>query len=123
MEAREVKLTRANGSVQISVSDTGQGISPEFLPFIFDRFVQADGTTTRHAWRLGVRTGYRAPPHRTFMRTVKAESSGAGLGARFIIQNSSSSKPAYRRSAQRSEKLVGNHNNVETASILPRLGV
>jgi len=119
----EVKLTRANGSVQISVSDTGQGISPEFLPFIFDRFRQADGTTTRQHGGLGL--GLAIVRHLIELHggTVKAESSGAGLGARFIIRIPRSSKAGVsKKRATEVKSLFGNHNNVETASILPSLG-
>jgi signal transduction histidine kinase len=50
----QVRLERINSHIEISVSDTGQGIAPEFLPFVFDRFRQADGTTTRAHGGLGL---------------------------------------------------------------------
>ena len=49
-----VSLARTPASVRIRVRDTGQGISPEFLPHIFDRFRQAEGTTTRSHDGLGL---------------------------------------------------------------------
>lgn len=50
----QVSLGRVNSQVEIVVSDTGPGISPEFLPFVFDRFRQADSTMTRVHGGLGL---------------------------------------------------------------------
>jgi signal transduction histidine kinase len=49
-----VRMERVNSHVEIAVSDTGQGIEPGFLPHVFDRFRQADGTTTRQHGGLGL---------------------------------------------------------------------
>ncbi len=82
----EVHLERADTTVQIRVSDTGQGIHPDFLPFIFDRFRQGDGTTTRVHGGLGL--GLAIVRHLVEMHggTVKAESAGIGHGATFTIR-------------------------------------
>src|SRR4029453_10527592 len=50
----QVLLERVNSHVEISVIDTGMGIRPEFLPHVFDRFCQADATTTRRHSGLGL---------------------------------------------------------------------
>ncbi|MBV9957053.1 MAG: PAS domain S-box protein, partial [Acidobacteria bacterium] len=50
----QISLTRAGSNVELKVSDTGQGISGEFLPFVFDRFRQADSSTTRMHGGLGL---------------------------------------------------------------------
>src|SRR5438132_10214157 len=50
----QVLLERADSHVEISVSDTGRGIEPEFLPLVFQRFRQADATTTRRYGGLGI---------------------------------------------------------------------
>jgi signal transduction histidine kinase len=50
----ELAVTRTSTSVQIRVTDNGQGIPPDFLPYVFDRFRQADSSTTRGAWGLGI---------------------------------------------------------------------
>ncbi|MBD0372762.1 MAG: response regulator [Pyrinomonadaceae bacterium] len=81
-----VRLERTNTYVQIKVSDTGQGIKPEFLPHVFDRFRQADGSTTRRHGGLGL--GLAIVRHLVELHggTVMAESAGEGLGATFIIR-------------------------------------
>ena len=49
-----VRLRHLNSDVEITVADTGQGISPDFLPYVFDRFRQADSTSTRQHGGLGL---------------------------------------------------------------------
>ncbi|MFL5805280.1 MAG: ATP-binding protein, partial [Roseiflexaceae bacterium] len=82
----EVRLERAGSNVQISVSDTGAGISAHFLPFIFDRFRQADGTSTRSHNGLGL--GLAIVRHLVELHggTVQADSPGEGCGATFTIR-------------------------------------
>jgi signal transduction histidine kinase/ActR/RegA family two-component response regulator len=82
----EVRLERAGPDVQIRVSDTGEGISPDFLPFIFDRFRQADGTSTRRHGGLGL--GLAIVRHLVELHggTVHVDSSGEGCGATFTIR-------------------------------------
>lgn len=72
--------------VQIRVSDTGQGISADFLPHVFERFRQADGTTTRSHGGLGL--GLAIVRHLVELQggTVHAESAGIGQGATFIVK-------------------------------------
>ena len=78
-------LRRVDSHVQISVSDNGQGISAEFLPFVFERFRQADGTTTRIHGGLGL--GLAIVRHLVEMHggTVRAESAGQGHGSTFTV--------------------------------------
>jgi PAS domain S-box-containing protein len=82
----QVRLERVNSQVEIIVSDTGQGISPEFLPHAFDRFRQADGTSTRRHGGLGL--GLAIVRHLVEMHggTVQAQSPGEGLGATFTVK-------------------------------------
>ncbi len=80
-----VKLSQVGSTVRIIVSDTGQGISREFMPYVFDRFRQADSTTTRHHGGLGL--GLAIARHLVEIHggTIKAESAGEGRGATFTI--------------------------------------
>src|SRR5207244_12427827 len=52
-----VRLRRAESHVELTVSDTGEGISADFLPYVFERFRQADSTTTRAHSGLGLGLG------------------------------------------------------------------
>ncbi|MEP6543846.1 PAS domain S-box protein [Microcoleus vaginatus GB1-A2] len=72
--------------VQITVSDTGKGISKEFLPYVFDRFRQADGSTTRDYSGLGL--GLAIVRHLVELHggTVTAESPGKDKGATFTVK-------------------------------------
>ncbi len=82
----QVRLERVNSHVEIIVSDTGQGISEDFLPHVFDRFRQADASSTRHHGGLGL--GLAIVRHLVEMHggTVQAESEGEGKGATFIVK-------------------------------------
>jgi signal transduction histidine kinase len=91
-----IKFTPSGGSVRLglessgdchttSVSDTGEGITAEFLPFVFDRYRQADRTASR---RGGLGLGLTIARHIVELHggTIKAESAGKGKGSVFIIE-------------------------------------
>ncbi|GAB1538500.1 hypothetical protein NUACC21_11620 [Scytonema sp. NUACC21] len=80
-----IQLQRVNSDAVITVSDTGQGISAEFLPYIFDRFSQADATTVRSHSGLGL--GLAIVRHLVELHggTVVASSPGVGKGATFTV--------------------------------------
>jgi PAS domain S-box-containing protein len=80
-----VKLAAADGMASIEVSDTGAGIAPEFLPRVFDRFSQADTSTTRRHGGLGI--GLALVRHLTELHggRVHAHSAGEGKGSRFTV--------------------------------------
>jgi CheY-like chemotaxis protein len=82
----QARLERTNSSVEIIVSDTGVGINPEFLPYVFDRFRQADGSSTRRQSGLGL--GLAIVRHLAEMHGggVRAESTGVGEGSTFVIR-------------------------------------
>ena len=81
----EVSVRRSGGTMEIAVADTGAGIAPEFLPFVFDRFRQADSTTTRMHGGLGL--GLSIARHLVALHggTIRAESPGEQQGATFTV--------------------------------------
>ncbi|WP_392482343.1 ATP-binding protein [Nostoc sp. C110] len=81
----EVRLEQADGYAQIIVSDTGKGISPEFLPFVFDYFRQADSTSTRNFGGLGLGLAIVRNIVEIHGGIVKAKSEGEGKGAIFTV--------------------------------------
>ncbi|WP_158265937.1 CHASE domain-containing protein [Chroococcidiopsis sp. CCALA 051] len=81
----EVRLFQFNSQVQVQVADNGQGISPEFLPHVFDRFLQADSTTTREYGGLGLGLSIVRQLVELHGGTVGAESAGLGKGATFTV--------------------------------------
>ncbi|QHG19115.1 ATP-binding protein [Nostoc sp. ATCC 53789] len=81
----EVCLKQVNSNAQISVSDTGKGISIDFLPYIFERFRQADSTTTRVDGGLGLGLAIVRHLVEIHSGTVYAASEGEGRGATFTV--------------------------------------
>jgi signal transduction histidine kinase/CheY-like chemotaxis protein len=82
----QVRLERVESHIEISVSDSGEGIKQEFLPFVFDRFRQADGTSARRFGGLGL--GLAIVRHLVELHggTVEATSDGDGMGASFVVR-------------------------------------
>jgi PAS domain S-box-containing protein len=80
-----VTLESTADSASVSIADTGEGISGDFLPYVFDRFRQADGTSTRNHMGLGL--GLAIVKHVVEMHggAVVAQSEGTGKGATFIV--------------------------------------
>ena len=81
-----VYLMRSESQVEIIVKDSGKGIAPEFLPFVFDRFRQADSTSTRQHSGLGL--GLAIVRHLVELHggVVQASSPGEGQGATFTVK-------------------------------------
>ncbi|BAZ48941.1 PAS/PAC sensor hybrid histidine kinase [Nostoc sp. NIES-4103] len=82
----EIKVAEVDYQAQITVSDTGKGITPDFLPYVFDYFRQADGTTTRKFGGLGLGLAIVRQVVELHGGTVWAESPGEGMGATFTVR-------------------------------------
>src|SRR5262245_41598512 len=81
----ELRMEGDADNVRITVSDTGKGIEPEFLPFVFDHFKQADPSSARRHGGLGL--GFSLVKHLVELHggTIAAESEGKGRGAAFTV--------------------------------------
>ncbi|MEH2054539.1 PAS domain-containing hybrid sensor histidine kinase/response regulator [Nostoc sp.] len=82
----EIRLMEADNQIQIQVSDTGKGIIPDFLPYVFDYFRQADGTTTRTFGGLGLGLAIVRKVVEMHGGKVQAESPGEQAGATFTVE-------------------------------------
>jgi PAS domain S-box-containing protein len=81
----QIRLSRTDSHVEIAVSDTGIGISSEFLPFVFEPFRQADATFSREHGGLGLGLGIAKQLTELHGGTIAARSDGPGLGATFVV--------------------------------------
>jgi signal transduction histidine kinase/CHASE1-domain containing sensor protein/ActR/RegA family two-component response regulator len=111
--------------VQIKVIDNGQGIKPEFLPYVFDRFRQADGSITRSFGGLGL--GLAIVRHLVELHggTVSADSAGEEKGATFTVnlpilvnQQRTSSVEPTQQSQQIADDYFHDHQSLEGIKIL-----
>ena len=122
----QVRLERVNSHVELIVSDTGVGIKPEFLPYVFERFRQGDAGTTRKTGGLGL--GLSIVRHIIEMHggTVEAMSQGENRGATFcvrlplmIVQPEGFTEPREHPRTERPTRLtgLGNLNGVRVLAI------
>lgn len=81
----QIVLQRVDSHVELSVSDTGIGIAPEFLPHVFDRFSQEDSSASRHHNGLGLGLAIAKQLAELHGGTLRAQSDGVGLGASFTL--------------------------------------
>jgi signal transduction histidine kinase len=79
-----VSVERNNGTADIRVSDTGAGIDPEFLPFVFDRFRQGDPNSREHGG-LGLGLSIARQVVEAHNGSIRVESAGIGQGATFTV--------------------------------------
>jgi signal transduction histidine kinase/ActR/RegA family two-component response regulator len=81
----QVRMARVESFIEMTISDTGKGISPEFLPHVFDRFRQADATTTRVYGGLGLGLAIVHQLVELHGGAVRVSSEGEGMGATFTV--------------------------------------
>ena len=82
----QLRLARVNSHVEITVSDTGQGIAPEFLPFVFERFRQGDATFSREHGGLGLGLAIAKQLTELHGGTISVASDGIDQGAVFTVR-------------------------------------
>ncbi|WP_275935433.1 response regulator [Sorangium cellulosum] len=92
-----IRLDRADGSAEITVSDTGQGIEPAFLPYVFEQFRQAESGTTRRHGGLGLGLTIVKSLVEMHGGTAHALSDGEGRGATFVVQLPLAAPPSHDR--------------------------
>jgi PAS domain S-box-containing protein len=81
-----VRLRQVDAMVRIEVDDTGRGIAPAFLPHVFERFRQADSSTTRSHGGLGLGLAIARQLVELHGGTIEAKSRGEGYGATFLVE-------------------------------------
>jgi PAS domain S-box-containing protein len=113
----EVRLERADSHVEIVVADNGQGIKPEFLPYVFERFRQEDGGTNRQQGGLGLGLAIVRNIVELHGGTVHAASEGLGKGATFTVALPIASVRAVAPDESR-DKVVGGRLAPENPSAL-----
>jgi PAS domain S-box-containing protein len=82
----KVRVRRMSAEVVLEVADEGQGIDPDFLPFIFDRFAQGDAVRNRRQTGLGLGLSIVKQLVEAHGGTVTASSAGLGMGATFTVR-------------------------------------
>jgi PAS domain S-box-containing protein len=82
----QVLLERVNSHIEVTVSDTGIGISPDFLPHVFGRFTQQDSTPARKYGGLGLGLAISKQLVELHGGSIHAKSAGEGRGAAFIVR-------------------------------------
>jgi signal transduction histidine kinase/ActR/RegA family two-component response regulator len=81
----QITLERVNSHLEVSVADTGEGIPPSFLPHVFDRFRQADASTTRRHGGLGLGLAISKQLIELHGGSIRAKSGGENAGATFTV--------------------------------------
>lgn len=82
----EIKTQEANGWIEIMISDNGEGITPEYLPNVFQRFSQQDSSTTRRHGGLGLGLSIAKFIVKLHRGSIEAFSEGSGHGSQFVVR-------------------------------------
>jgi CheY-like chemotaxis protein len=121
----QTRLERVNSSVEVSVSDTGQGIKAEFLPYVFERFRQADNSATTREGGLGLGMAITRNILELHGGTIKAESPGENMGTTFtvrlpvtIVHRNEASSEGRNLWTGKADELSNKHFDLEGLTIL-----
>jgi PAS domain S-box-containing protein len=113
----DIRLTRGDSGARITVSDTGKGIRPEFLPFVFDRFRQGETSIGRRYGGLGL--GLAIVRHIVELHggTVRADSPGEGSGAVFTVDLPAIADLDGAGAAMRTRRRVASETSIRPANL------
>ncbi|MBC8029256.1 MAG: response regulator [Pyrinomonadaceae bacterium] len=119
----QIELKHCESRIRISVADSGIGINREFVPYIFDRFRQADGSTTRAHGGLGL--GLSIVKHLIQLHegSIEVESEGENQGATFTVSFPIASKLSPQLLEERAPESEGNGIHSEFSRILAGLRI
>ena len=104
----EIKVVEVDSMVEVTVSDTGQGIKPDFLPYIFDRFSQGDSSRTRTHSGLGLGLAIVQSLVNLHGGAARAFSEGEGRGATFTVNLPLAARPQPWRFEQKHSSAEAN---------------
>jgi CheY-like chemotaxis protein len=112
------RLRRDGGGISLRVEDTGQGIPGEFLPYVFDRFRQADASSKRVHGGLGLGLAISRHLMELHGGTLEAHSEGAAKGATFVARFPVRALPAERRASPQAPPSRGPSRTLEGLRVL-----
>lgn len=120
----QIRLERVNSSVEVSVSDTGQGIKADFLPYVFERFRQADNAATTREGGLGLGMAITRNILELHGGTIKAESPGENMGTTFTVRlpvtivHRNETAAGEKLWAGKTDEFSNNHFDLEGLTVL-----
>jgi PAS domain S-box-containing protein len=117
----QLSLSRVDSHVEIVVSDTGRGISPDFLPFVFERFRQGDSSASREHGGLGLGLAIARQLAEMHGGTIAAASEGPGRGATFTVTLPLMSADRARAAAARADHHPSPEQRHPAIESVPRL--